>query len=104
MALFDKKAAPVSDVLQLRQQGLTDDIIIEELSQRGYQQQQISEAIAQMWVDGGLKVKIEKTAYSARRPTLVARSIDVPWAWNQNGQDSHKDTNAVGPHVPRAGS
>lgn len=47
MALFDKKAAPVSDVLQLRQQGLTDDIIIEELSQRGYQQQQISEAIAQ---------------------------------------------------------
>ncbi|MBI4219277.1 MAG: hypothetical protein HY682_03960 [Chloroflexi bacterium] len=65
---------------------------------------EISEAIAQMWVDGGLKVKIEKTAYSARRPTLVARSIDVPWAWNQNGQDSPKDTNAVGPHVPRAGS
>ncbi len=47
MALFDKKASPVSDVLQLRQQGLTDDIIIEELSQRGYPQQQISEAIAQ---------------------------------------------------------
>lgn len=47
MALFDKKAAPVSEVMQLRQQGLTDDIIIEELSQRGYQQQQISEAIAQ---------------------------------------------------------
>ena len=47
MALFDKKASPVSDVSQLRQQGLTDDIIIEELSQRGYAQQQISEAIAQ---------------------------------------------------------
>ncbi|MEK6940175.1 MAG: hypothetical protein AABX31_05590 [Nanoarchaeota archaeon] len=47
MALFDKKASPVSEVLQLRQQGLTDDIIVEELSQRGYQQQQISEAIAQ---------------------------------------------------------
>ena len=47
MALFDKKAAPVSEVLQLRQQGLTDDIIVEELSQRGYQQQQINEAIAQ---------------------------------------------------------
>ncbi len=47
MALFDKKAAPVSEVLQLRQQGLTDDIIVEELSQRGYSQQQISEAIAQ---------------------------------------------------------
>ncbi len=48
MALFDsKKAAPVSEVLQLRQQGLTDDIIIDELSQRGYNQQQISEAIGQ---------------------------------------------------------
>ena len=47
MALFDKKAAPVSEVSQLRQQGLTDDIIVEELSQRGYTQQQISEAIAQ---------------------------------------------------------
>jgi len=47
MALFDKKAAPVSEVLQLRQQGLTDDIIVDELSQRGYSQQQISEAIAQ---------------------------------------------------------
>jgi len=47
MALFDKKAAPVSEVLQLRQQGLTDDIVIEELSQRGFTQQQISEAIAQ---------------------------------------------------------
>lgn len=47
MALFDKKASPVSEVLQLRQQGLTDDIIVDELSQQGYQQQQISEAIAQ---------------------------------------------------------
>ena len=47
MVLFDKKASPVSEVLQLRQQGLTDDIIVEELSQRGYAQQQISEAIAQ---------------------------------------------------------
>jgi len=48
MALFDsKKSSPVSEVLQLRQQGLTDDIIVDELSQRGYNQQQISEAISQ---------------------------------------------------------
>ena len=33
-------------MLQLRQQGLSDDIVIDELSQRGYAQQQISEAIA----------------------------------------------------------
>ena len=47
MALPDKKASPVSEVLQLRQQGLTDDIVVDELSQQGYTQQQISEAIAQ---------------------------------------------------------
>ncbi len=48
MALFDKKkASPVSEVAQLRQQGLTDDIVVDELSQRGYTQQQISDAIAQ---------------------------------------------------------
>ena len=47
MILFDKKkSSPVSEVLQLRQQGLSDDIVIDELSQRGYAQQQISEAIA----------------------------------------------------------
>ena len=47
MALFDKKkSSPVSEVLQLRQQGLSDDIVVDELSQRGYAQQQISEAIA----------------------------------------------------------
>lgn len=65
---------------------------------------EIAEAIAQMWVDGGLKPKIEKTAYSARRPTLVSRSIDIPWAWNMGGAASPKDSNGVGPHVPRAGS
>ncbi|MEK6899755.1 MAG: hypothetical protein AABX05_01395 [Nanoarchaeota archaeon] len=48
MALFDKKkSSPVSEVMQLRQQGLTDDIIIDELSQKGYSQQQISDAISQ---------------------------------------------------------
>lgn len=47
MALLDRKAPPVSEVLQLRQQGLTDDIVVDELSQQGFTQQQISEAIAQ---------------------------------------------------------
>jgi ABC-type transport system substrate-binding protein len=65
---------------------------------------EFAESLAQMWVDGGLSPKIEKTAYSARRPTLVSRSIDMPWAWNTSGASSPKDTNAVGPHVPRAGS
>jgi len=47
MALLDKKTSPVSEVLQLRQQGLTDDIIVDELSQQGYTQQQINDAITQ---------------------------------------------------------
>ena len=65
---------------------------------------ELGEAIAQMWVDGGLDPKIEKKAYSARRQTLVARSIDIPWAWNTSGNYAPKDTNAVGSNVPRAGS
>ena len=65
---------------------------------------EFGEAMAQMWVDGGLSPEIEKTAYSARRPTLVARSIDIPWAWSTGGNTSPKDTNAVGSTVPRAGS
>jgi len=40
---------------------------------------EIGEAIAQMWQGIGLKTTVEKTAYAARRPTLVARSIDIPW-------------------------
>ena len=64
----------------------------------------LGEAIAQMWVDGGLHPKIEKSAYSARRPTLVDRSIDIPWAWVTNGNTAPKDINAVSANVPRAGS
>ena len=64
----------------------------------------LGEAIAQMWVDGGLDPKIEKSGYSARRPTLVARSIDIPWAWTTNGNAAPKDINAVSANVPRVGS
>lgn len=38
------------------------------------------EAMAQMWQDIGVNTSIEKTVYAARRPTLVARSIDIPFA------------------------
>ncbi len=38
------------------------------------------EAMAQMWQDIGVNASIEKTVYAARRPTLVARSIDIPFA------------------------
>ena len=38
------------------------------------------EAIAQMWRDIGVNASVEKTVYASRRPTLVARSIDIPFA------------------------
>lgn len=38
---------PVSEVLQLRSEGLTDNLIAEELKKRGYSQQQISMAVVQ---------------------------------------------------------
>jgi ABC-type transport system substrate-binding protein len=37
-------------------------------------------AIADMWRSNlGLNVTVERTAYAARRPTLVARTIDIPF-------------------------
>ena len=47
MALFDqKKAPPVADVLQLREEGLTDAIIMDELSRKGYSHDQIMQALS----------------------------------------------------------
>lgn len=40
---------------------------------------EVGVAIAGQWRDVGIDVQIENTAYSARRPTLVDRSIDIPW-------------------------
>ena len=38
---------PISDVLQLREQGLTDNLIAEEMRKKGYSPQQVNSAIAQ---------------------------------------------------------
>ena len=65
---------------------------------------ELGAAIAQMWVEGGLDPKIERTRYGERRPTLVDRSIDIPWAWVTSGNADPKDTNAVDRGIPRAGS
>ncbi len=42
---------PVQDVMQLRNQGLTDQLIMSELSKRGYDPSQVQMAISQ--IDGG---------------------------------------------------
>lgn len=48
MALFDKNKSSLADeVMQLRQQGLTDDLIMDELTDKGYSQPQINQALEQ---------------------------------------------------------
>lgn len=46
MALFDQKGNPINEVMQLRQQGLTDSIIMDELSRKGYSHEQINQALS----------------------------------------------------------
>lgn len=59
-------------------------------------------AVAQMWRDIGLKTAIEATAYAARRPTLVARTIDIPWL-HHGGVGGRPDTELMGTMRPTAG-
>ena len=40
-----------------------------------------AEAVAAMWENIGIDVAIERTAYTTRRPTMIDRSIDIPWYW-----------------------
>ena len=50
---------------------------------------EVGQGIAQMWRDIGLNVQIESTAYAARRPSLVSRSMDILWMhhWGVNGEE-----------------
>ncbi len=63
---------------------------------------EVGEAIAQMWEDIGLNVSIENTAYQARRPTMVARSLDVVWMW-QHDAVGEVDTAQSQGVIPSAG-
>ena len=56
-----------------------------------------------MWSNIGLNVEIESTAYQARRPTMVNRSIDLVWMWTSNaavGQVDQAHSHGV---IPSAG-
>ena len=63
---------------------------------------EVGDAIAQMWEDIGLNVSIESTAYQARRPSMVARSIDVLWMW-QHDAVGEVDTAQSQGVIPSAG-
>jgi ABC-type transport system substrate-binding protein len=62
----------------------------------------VGKAVAQMWTQIGCKVEIEQTAYSARRPTLVERSIDIPWLM-QSEAYSFLDQSKFHSMIPNAG-
>jgi ABC-type transport system substrate-binding protein len=63
---------------------------------------EIGQAVAQMWrANLNLDVTVEKTAYAARRPTLVARSIDIPWQHHTFGLTTDEPKGGV--FVPSAG-
>ena len=64
---------------------------------------EIGEAIAQMWRNIGLDVSIESTAYRARRPTMVDRSIDVVWMWQSNAAVGKIDDAHSHGVIPSAG-
>ena len=63
----------------------------------------IGEAIAQMWRNIGLEVEIESTAYQARRPTMVDRSLDVVWMWVSNAAVGQTDRAHQHGVIPSAG-
>ncbi len=50
---------------------------------------EVGVAIAGQWREVGIDVQIENTAYSARRPTLVDRSIDIPWHFINSAENGH---------------
>ncbi len=50
---------------------------------------EVGVAIAGQWREIGVNVQIENTAYSARRPTLVERSIDIPWHFINSAENGH---------------
>ncbi|MEK6863301.1 MAG: hypothetical protein AABW53_01250 [Nanoarchaeota archaeon] len=86
MALFDKKkSSPVSEVLQLRQQGLSDDIVVDELSQRGYAQQQISEAIAMA------DQSRQPAAYSAPGAPVMSMAESMPSSQDMPPPQAYQD-------------
>jgi len=57
---------------------------------------EVGKAIASFWQQIGLKPQLETTSYSARRPSMVAREIDIPWLM----QGSDRGAPVGGPTCP----
>ena len=46
--------------------------------------EEVGVALITMWERIGLKAKVEKAAYSAKRPLMLTRKFDMAWVWNHS--------------------
>lgn len=87
-------AIPVNDVLQLRTQGLTDNLIVEELKSKGYNQQQINVALSQadsssMEMDTGSDQDFPAPSASTSRPNYSGYSQPQMPSAPQSAEESN---------------
>jgi len=47
--------------------------------------EQLCQAMIPMWSSIGVKASVDRSAYSAVRPKMLARTIDVVWCWQESG-------------------
>ena len=66
---------PTNDVLQLRNQGLTDNLIAEELRKRGYNPQQITMALSEADSSGDMSSSFPPPGSGGFSPNYVAQPL-----------------------------
>jgi len=64
---------------------------------------EVGQAAAQMWQQIGCKVEIEQVAYAARRPSLVDRSMDIPWLMQSESSHAFMSDSKYHAMIPSAG-
>src|SRR3989344_3741455 len=60
MVLFQQNADPLSEVMELRNQGLTDSLIMEEMTKKGYPPRDIRQALARVEMNSDLPTAPEQ--------------------------------------------
>lgn len=88
MVKIVNKEPPVEEVISLRNQGRDNDDIVSELSQKGFSNQQISEAISQADIKGGVEGTIpppidfppeeESPVPEGMKPSVLTPGSEIP--------------------------
>lgn len=96
MPAYGQSSVPVQEVLQLRQQGLTDNLIMNELARRGYDPQQVQVAITQAdagdmqapgygYPGAGSSYPSTAASYPAGPPSHPSAAPSAPGALSEEG-------------------